>query len=378
MLEIYLPCFLIILLLHYAVFLFIILNGLKKLSYSVSQVINDEFISIIIPFRNESGNILKSLESLTTLDYPKNKFEIIYVNDSSGDDSLHKLSSAVKPGNVKEISVPQSFSLNAHKKRAVRFGIENSTGNIIFTTDADCVHQPGWLKQMMGCFEENTGFLSGPVEFYDKKSIWGGIQKTEFAGLVLAGAGLIGSDRPVICNAANIAYRKSAYEAVNGFKDNINISSGDDEFLMQKIRRETNYKIKFCLNKEAVVKTDINKSIGQFYNQRKRWASKGLFYADKLLVVKLILIFLFYLSLVLMPVMALLISVKYLLIFILSVVIKFSLEYNILKNGSKILFTGEILKYFFLAEFLQVPYIIIAAAAGIFGNFTWKDRKLKR
>jgi cellulose synthase/poly-beta-1,6-N-acetylglucosamine synthase-like glycosyltransferase len=378
MLEIYLPCFLIILLLHYAVFLFIILNGLKKLSYSVSQVINDEFISIIIPFRNESGNILKSLESLTTLDYPKNKFEIIYVNDSSGDDSLHKLSSAVKPGNVKVISVPQSFSLNAHKKRAVRFGIENSTGNIIFTTDADCVHQPGWLKQMMGCFEENTGFLSGPVEFYDKKSIWGGIQKTEFAGLVLAGAGLIGSDRPVICNAANIAYRKSAYEAVNGFKDNINISSGDDEFLMQKIRRETNYKIKFCLNKEAVVKTDINKSIGQFYNQRKRWASKGLFYADKLLVVKLILIFLFYLSLVLMPVMALLISVKYLLIFILSVVIKFSLEYNILKNGSKILFTGEILKYFFLAEFLQVPYIIIAAAAGIFGNFTWKDRKLKR
>lgn len=378
MLEIYLPCFLIILLLHYAVFLFIIRNGLKKLNYNVSQHISDEFISIIIPFRNESGNILNSLQSLTALDYPKNKFEVIYVNNSSVDDSLHKLSSAVKPGNVKVISVPQSFSLNAHKKRAVRFGIENSTGDIIFTTDADCIHQQGWLKQMMGCFDENTGFLSGPVEFYDNKSIWGSIQKTEFAGLVLAGAGLMGSGRPVICNAANIAYRRSAYEAVNGFKDNINISSGDDEFLMQKICRETNYKIKFCLNKEAVVKTDINKSVSQFYNQRKRWASKGLFYADKLLVLKLILIFLFYISLVLMPVITIFLSGKYLLIFILSVVIKFSLEYNILKTGSKILFTGSILKNFFLAEFLQVPYIIIAGAAGIFGNFTWKDRKLKR
>jgi cellulose synthase/poly-beta-1,6-N-acetylglucosamine synthase-like glycosyltransferase len=378
MLEIYLPCFLIILLLHYAVFLFIIRNGLKKLNYNVSQHISDEFISIIIPFRNESGNILNSLQSLTALDYPKNKFEVIYVNDSSVDDSLHKLSSAVKPGNVKVISVPQSFSLNAHKKRAVRFGIENSTGDIIFTTDADCIHQQGWLKQMMGCFDENTGFLSGPVEFYDNKSIWGSIQKTEFAGLVLAGAGLIGSGRPVICNAANIAYRRSAYEAVNGFKDNINISSGDDELLMQKICRETNYKIKFCLNKEAVVKTDINKSVSQFYNQRKRWASKGLFYADKLLVLKLILIFLFYISLVLMPVITIFLSGKYLLIFILSVVIKFSLEYNILKTGSKILFTGSILKNFFLAEFLQVPYIIVAGAAGIFGNFTWKDRKLKR
>jgi cellulose synthase/poly-beta-1,6-N-acetylglucosamine synthase-like glycosyltransferase len=378
MLEIYLPCLLIILLLHYAVFLFIILSGLKKLNYTVSQEIRSEFISIIIPFRNESGNILKSLESLTALDYPKNKFEVIYINDSSDDDSLNKLSSAVKPGNVKVISVPQSFSLNAHKKRAVRFGIKNSTGDIIFTTDADCIHQPDWLKNMMHCFEENTGFVSGPVEFYDKKSIWGSIQKTEFAGLILAGAGLIGSNRPIICNAANIAYRRSAYEAVSGFSGNMNLSSGDDEFLMQKIWKETSCKVKFCLNRETVVKTGSNETIGQFYHQRKRWASKGLFYADKLLVVKLILIFLFYLSLVILPFLAVFISIKYFFIFALSIIIKFFLEYKILSTGSRILFSKEILKNFFLAELLQVPYIIIAGLSGIFGNFTWKDRKVKR
>jgi cellulose synthase/poly-beta-1,6-N-acetylglucosamine synthase-like glycosyltransferase len=369
---------LVLLLLHYAVFLLVILSGLKKLKCTITQNISGEFISIIIPFRNESGNILESLESIKNLDYPKNNFEVIYVNDSSDDDSLEKLNTACKPDNVKVLSVPLNFSLNAHKKRAIRYGIENAKGSIIVTTDADCVQQPGWLKNMMQSFEKDTGFVSGPVEFYDNKSILGSIQKTEFAGLVLTGAGLIGNNRPIICNAANIAYRKSAYDAVNGFKGNMNLSSGDDEFLMQKIRKETNYKVKFCLNKEAIVKTDINKSVGQFYNQRRRWASKGLFYADKLLIAKLILIFLFYLSLVLMPVLAIIFSAKYLLIFILSILIKFSLEYKILKTGSKLLFTKEILKNFFLAEFLQVPYIIIAGVSGILGNFTWKDRKLKR
>jgi len=378
MIEIYLPLILIILLLHYAVFLSGILKGLKKLKIPEIKKMNDEYISIIVPFRNESLNILKSLKSLEELNYPKDKFEVIYVNDSSGDDSLEKITGVFKSDNIKIISVPQNFSLNAHKKRAVKFGIKNSRGSIIFTTDADSILQPDWLKNMMHFFEENTGFVSGPVEFYDKKSIWGSIQKTEFAGLVLTGAGLIGNNRPVICNAANIAYRKSAYEAVSGFTGNMNLSSGDDEFLMQKIWKETSYKVKFCLNRETVVKTGSNDTIGQFYHQRKRWASKGLFYADKLLVIKLILIFLFYFSLVMLPFLAAFISIKYFLIFALSIIIKFFFEYKILSTGSTILFSKEILKNFFLAELLQVPYIIIAGLSGIFGNFTWKDRKLKR
>jgi len=376
--EIFLPVIIIILLLHYAAFLSGILLGLKKLKSPETKKISSEYISIIIPFRNESDNILKSLKSIESLNYPRGNFEVIYVNDSSDDDSLEKLTIACKTDNVKVVSVPEGFLLNAHKKRAVRFGIENSKGSIIFTTDADCVHQADWLNNMMNCFNEDTGFVSGPVEFYDGKNIWENVQKTEFAGLVLTGAGLIGKNRPIICNAANIAYRKSAYEAVNGFSDNMNLSSGDDEFLMQKIWKETNYKVSFCLSRDAVVKTDANKSVEQFYHQRKRWASKGLFYADKLLVVKLILIFLFYLSLAVMPFLAAIISIKYLWIFFACILTKLFLEYKILKIGSAILFSKQILRNFFLAELLQVPYIIIAGLSGVFGNFTWTERKVKR
>lgn len=376
--DIYLPIIFIILLLHYSYFLIEILTGLKRLKYNNVSKTSNEFISIIIPFRNESDNILKSLKSIEGLNYPENNFEVIYVNDSSDDDSFQKIFTINKSGNIKVISVPDNFSANAHKKKAVRFGIENSKGSIIFTTDADCVHQPDWLTNMMNCFDENTGFVSGPVEFYDGKNKWENIQKLEFAGLVLAGAGLIGKNRPIICNAANIAYRKKAFEVVNGFNDNMSLSSGDDEFLMQKIWKETNYKVKFCMNREAVVKTDTNKTVGQFYNQRKRWASKGLFYTDKLLVFKLILIFFFYAGLFAMPFLAAFVSIKYLLIFVVSILVKYSLEYKIVSTGSRLLFSNDMLKNFYLAEILQVPYIIIAGISGLFGNFTWKERKVKR
>src|SRR5690606_33766417 len=97
------------------------------------------------------------------------------------------------------------------------------------------------------------------------------IQRLEFAGLILAGAGLIGINKPAICNAANASYRKDAYISVNGFDDNLNLSSGDDEILMQKIKQAGKYKIKFYMNKNAIVTSLTNKSFKEFYHQRKRW-----------------------------------------------------------------------------------------------------------
>ena len=337
-----------------------------------------ELISIIVPFRNESENILKCLDSITQQNYPVDKYEIIFVNDFSDDDSLYKITGAIKPANIKVLSVPEDFSVNAHKKRAIRFGIENSSGEIIVTTDADCIHHRNWLSSILKCMDKETGFVSGPVEFTETDSLFGKLQKLEFSGLVLTGAGLIGINKPAICNAANIAYRRIAFDQVNGFNDQMNLSSGDDELLMQKIWKETKYKVKFCRNKEAVVKTLPNKTVKQFYNQRKRWASKGLFYADHLLVIKLILIFLFYLSLPLQLALSIIFPQIFAAVFLLSIILKSYFEFNIMKKGIGFLFHEELLRLFLLAEILHIPYIIIAGISGLFGNFAWKGRKVKR
>jgi cellulose synthase/poly-beta-1,6-N-acetylglucosamine synthase-like glycosyltransferase len=377
MIDTILTTLFILLLVSYSYFLIKIYRGLKKLKPPEIKTVN-EFVSVIIPFRNESGKILNSLCSIESQDYPKDKFEVIYVNDSSSDDSFDKIIKANKSSNIKIVSVPEDFSLNAHKKRAVRFGIEKSSGEIIVTTDADCLHTKEWLKTLLSCFDENTGFVSGPVEFKGDGSIFSKFQRLEFAGLIIAGAGLIGRGEPVICNAANAAYRRKIYQSVNGFNDHLAVSSGDDELLMQKISRDTKYKIKFCLSKKAVAATEPNSSFNEFYHQRKRWASKGLFYQDKFLILKLILIFLFYLGLPVQLILAIVLSKLYFILFLESIAIKLILEYLVLNKGIKLLFEREILKPFFFAELFHIPYIIIAGISGVFGNFIWKDRKLKR
>ena len=363
---------------HYVIFLLKVYYGLSKLKIVESERIPQEFISIIVPFRNEEKNILNIYNSLTAQNYPTEKYEIIFVDDSSNDNSLNLLKNLQKKENVSIHSVPKDYFKNAHKKRAIRFGIEKSKGEIIVTTDADCIHKKDWLRNLLKFMDEKTGFVSGPVEFISNSNLFSKMQRLEFAGLVITGAGLIGSNNPIICNAANIAYRKKAFEEVNGFTYQMSLSSGDDELLMQKIHRDTDYKIKFALDKNAIVSTEANPTIKEFYHQRKRWASKGLFYGDNLLLLKLVLIFLFYLSLIIQPILAIVLSAKFFISFIISLLIKISSEYLILKKGTALLFDSKILKSFFLTEILQVPYILISGFMGIFGNLVWKDRKIKR
>lgn len=378
MTELILIAIIIFLTIHYIFFLLKIYLGLNKLKDKKDEKYANEFISVIVPFRNEEKNIANTYKNLIEQNYPKEKYEIIFVNDSSDDTSLHIIKNFPKVENVIIISVPNDYSANAHKKRAIRFGIENSKGEIIVSTDADCIHKKDWLKNLLNYFDEKTGFVSGPVEFVSDEKLFSKMQRLEFAGLVITGAGLIGSGSPTICNAANIAYRKKVFDEVGGFVYQMSLSSGDDELLMQKIHRDTNYKIKFALDKNAIVSTEANPTVKDFYYQRKRWASKGLFYGDNFLLLKLALIFLFYLSLISQPILGIFISTTFYLTFIISFLLKIIFEYIVIKRGVDLLFNEEILKPFILTEILQVPYILISGFMGMFGNLTWKDRKIKR
>ena len=378
MTEIFLSLF-ILLLFHYLFFLFEIFIGLLKLDKTNnSESFNKEFVSVIIPFRNEIDIILKSLKSIESIDYPGDKFEVIYVNDNSDDGSPELLRESIRKKNINVIDAPLIADEMAHKKKAVRYALTFAKGEIIVTSDADCIHPRNWLNVLIPTFDTQTGFVSGPVEFDDDGTLFGKIQKLEFMGLIIAGAGLIGAGKPAICNAANLAYRKAAFQEAGGYEGQMNLSSGDDELLMQQISRKTNYKVKFCFDEKSVVKTAANKNLSQFYNQRKRWASKGFFYADKLFIARLVLIFFFYLSLIASVIFGFTVSNLFLIYLLSALLLKIALEYLIIKKGNSRLFNSPVTKYFFIAELFQIPYIILASIGGVFGNYKWKDRKIKR
>lgn len=361
---------------HYSFFLFRIFKGLGKLIKKTNGNFNG-LVTLIIPFRNESEKILQNLESIQNQNFADERLEVIYINDNSDDGCEILLKNAITKKNIRIINA-ESNGKRAHKKAAIIEGLKEVKGEIIVSTDSDCFHGKNWLKTLINYFDEETAFVSGPVEFVDDNTFFAGLQRLEFAGLIFTGAGLIGAGTPVICNAANLAYRKKIFEEVGGFSDNMSLSSGDDELLMQKITSLKKYKIKFCPEMDAMVFTEPNSGLKQLMNQRKRWASKGLHYKSKGLIFTLVLIFLFYLGLLIQPLLGMFISRFFFLTFAVSLLLKMFCEFIIIVKGSKILGMKGLIKYFIPAEIFHVPYIVISAIGGAAGGYKWRGRTVKR
>ena len=168
------------------------------------------------------------------------------------------------------------------------------------------------------------------------------------------------------------------FDEIGGYKGLMNLSSGDDELLMQKIAYNTKYDVKYCFEYDALVTTNPNKSLKEFNQQRKRWASKGLFYENKMIVFQLFLIFFFFLGLVIQLFLGIFLDPRFFTILLGSLIVKMLIEYSVLEKGVGILVEKISFPQFLLAEVLHIPYIIYSAIAGALGNFKWKDRELKR
>jgi len=361
------------------------INFLLKISRGIDNIQSNQTISenrlsvsVIIPFRNESKMIVKNLRCLEHQNYPIDRYEVIYIDDGSNDDSLPKLESSISRNNISIQSIKNIDYERAHKKHAIEFGITKAKGEIIILTDADCLNEPTWISSMIDEFTIDTGLVSGPVKFISNNKLFEKLQQLEFAGLILSGAGLIGNKTPIICSSANLAFRKSIFNEVNGYRGLMGFSSGDDELLMQKIAQDTDYEVNFCFHSKALVTTKPNRDLKEFTQQRKRWASKGFFYKNKSIVTLLLLILHFYTGLIAQILLGIFFERIFLYTFIISFLAKIMMEYSVMKKGVGILLEKIPVGIFLLAELLHVPYIIYAAVAGTFGNFTWKERKLKR
>lgn len=365
----------------YFIFILFLWIGFFRIPY---KAVNNKLkASVIVPFRNESHNLVKCIKSILNQVIERDRFEIILIDDHSSDDYFDRIKNIVKDNEIKLIK------LNEHegkfgKKKAIAEGIKHSTNEIIVTTDADCWHDNKWLKSLLASFDEKTGFVAGKIVYSNGESFFKTLQKIEFASLVTIGASLIGNKYPLLANGATCAYRKELFYQLGGFSDNLHLASGDEEFLMQKIWKETDYKIRFCHFPDSTTYTAPVESIKKFINQRKRWVSKVPFYKNKLLLFVLILLYLFYLSLFVnfLFVIVLGLNGKSLLFiyFIKTVVDSIFMIYsfNFLSIGKNVREKLKLLLLIPIVELFHLLYITLVPIAGFFTKFNWKGRELKR
>jgi cellulose synthase/poly-beta-1,6-N-acetylglucosamine synthase-like glycosyltransferase len=330
-------------------------------------------VSVIIAARNEEQNISKLLHALAGQTYPRNLWEVIVADDNSTDDTVRIAKQF--PGTV--ILELKHEEQNSYKKNALDRGINAAAGNVIVTTDADCVPPAGWLETMTAFKDQNNSvFIAAPVIFENNGSVLETFQALDF--LILQGITGASVHRQAhsMCNGANLAYEKKAFFEVNGFENIDNIASGDDMLLMHKIWEKFPGRVHYLKSKNAIVATQPMKTWKEFLNQRIRWASKARYYQDKRILLALLLVYFFNLSCIAL-LFAAIWDLKFVIWFLLFWVAKTMIEFPFVYSVAKFFNKQSLLKFFFIYQPLHMAYTIVAGLFGQFGTYEWKGRKVK-
>lgn len=325
------------------------------------------FISVVVAMRNEKRNLERLINSFSEQSYDPHDFEVILVDDHSTDGSL-------QDAEKQQRQLPLTLALleGAYgKKAALTKGILLARGDVIATTDADCVVPPHWLEKINEGFQEKgTNMLIGGVMLRNGKSAFDKLQSVEFASVIGTGLALAALRKPTMCNGANLSFRKKIFNEVDGYVGNERIASGDDEFLMRKIAAKYSESIK-VLSGDPVLTTSQT-SWRDFIQQRLRWASKWK--SNSSLFARLLAVFIFSVQLfwlVLLPLIAFNLSAVWITLFILKILA----ELIFLTGVCHFLKVKFHLGAFVVLQFLYPFYVLYIGILSQVKDHEWKGRK---
>ena len=354
----------------YAVALLKLRGGFKNLKAGQNK--KRPNVSVVIAARNEEDTIKPCLAAVLTQNYPKDKLEIIVVDDRSDDktfDAVKNLAKAHK--RIKLLQIKDRLTDLAPKKRAINLGVQNTSGEIIITTDADCQPGPDWISELIKYFEPDVGMVAGFNPYKtENPSLFHQMLSLDYFAMANVAAASAGLNYPLSCSGGNLAYRKMVFQEIGGFNKFSNWVSGDDDFFLEQIRENSHWKIRYATNLQTFVPTAPPEAFKDFVQQRIRYASKGRHYAPK---VTLGLSGVYLVNLLLLAGLFLSIFQPQILPFWLTGwAIKIFSEFIFLKSGQKkfqMIFSPNV---FLLTTIFHPIYIVLAGLLGQFSNFNWK------
>jgi glycosyltransferase involved in cell wall biosynthesis len=350
----------------------------KVKEFYLEDISSNTLFSIIIPFRNEAKNLPSLLQSIRELQYPKDLFEVIFVDDASTDNSLEIVNTFISKTTLNIITIKNNRETNAPKKEAITSAILLAKNEWIVTTDADCKLPKFWLDTFDAYIQKNKpSFIVAPVTYEAADSFLKRFQLLDFLSLQGATIGGFGMRKPFLCNGANLAYKKTLFESLNGFHGNTNIASGDDIFMLEKVLNKNPESVHYLKNQNAIVSTTAEATIRGLMSQRVRWASKTTMSKNRITKSIGFTILLMNTSIISLFVLSVTgtFSFKF---FLYLFIIKLSIDFLLLYKMARFFKQETYLSSYALCSVLYPFFSVYIVFVSVFTGYKWKGRTFSK
>ncbi|MBI2102563.1 glycosyltransferase family 2 protein [Candidatus Woesearchaeota archaeon] len=257
-----------ILSLYFSIFLLLVYFDQKKLfrkEKTETNLISYPFVSILVPAYNEEKTIEKTLRSIDQLEYPKEKIEVIIINDGSKDHTEEVIQNVIR-------GKPE-YNLLSHQNRGKAASLNRALalakGEFFACLDADSFVHPLTLRKMVALYQKendpSVAIITPAMKVADPKTILQKIQWLEYLVMILFSRLTSTLHSLYVAPGPFSIYRTEIIRSLGGF-DEKNITEDQEIAYRVQLRQ---YKIKQCF--DGYVYTTAPAKLRPFYRQRRRW-----------------------------------------------------------------------------------------------------------
>ncbi|MBT8324962.1 MAG: glycosyltransferase [Winogradskyella sp.] len=257
--------------------LFLVCFSLKKENTVTHKQLK---ISVIICARNEEAQIKKNLPYIINQNYEN--FEIVLINDASTDKTLKIFESfKAKHKNITIVDVKPNEAFWANKKYALTLGIKASKHDFLVFTDADCKpNSSDWLKTISAHFSNSKSIVLGYGGYAKTKgSFLNKLIRYETVLTALQYFSWANLGMPYMGVGRNMAYRKELFFNNAGFKNHMQLRSGDDDLFINEVATKTNTSV--CVSPESFTVSTPKTTFKAWRLQKRRHISTARHYKKK-------------------------------------------------------------------------------------------------
>jgi len=241
-----------------------------KAEKSMTKLEEHPFVSVIVPAYNEEDTIEETAKSVLDLDYPKDKLQLVMVNDGSKDRTLElmqKIKSKNKDSNILIIS-----QKNMGKAASMNKAAGMVKGKYFACLDADSIVSKQALKKMMAMHisDPSLAAVTPAMKVRDPKTLVQKMQWLEYLTAIFYMRIMGHMDMIYITPGPFSLYRKDIFQKLGGFE----VGNLTEDMELGYRLQKHHYKIRQCF--DAYVHTTAPKNIKELYGQRNRWYKGGI------------------------------------------------------------------------------------------------------